>query len=309
MMGYQPGRTAATAVILLHTLLTHGFLFLYSGVYSDGWLFYTYLSEGRLDLLHNFFLKQGHPQTAYLYVLFSWTPHFLLLHRLVAFASLATVGLLTYAISRELDLLSPVESLLAALFVVGFPAYQYAIEISHLWNLLPYPIFLAGWLLALRGANLSRPRPGYERPLALLCFVVSFMNPALLVFHFGLLPLWLWQLFRAQGRAFWRSASRYPDVWLTPFLYGIVNELLLPPRGIFTDYNRPRLSNMLDPAIWQEFVASGVWGQIERMVTLLPLTAVIFLAAIYLVANRRWRWDEQTLFRTRPPVAVLWGYC
>jgi hypothetical protein len=42
------------------------------------------------------------------------------------------IGLLTYAIGRELDILAPVESLLAALFVVGFPAYQYAYELdSH----------------------------------------------------------------------------------------------------------------------------------------------------------------------------------
>ena len=308
MRPYQLNWKMATAVILLYSLLTHGFLFLYSGVYSDGWLFYTYLSEGRLDLLYDFFLKQGHPQTALLYWPLSWTSHFLPLHRLLAFASLAAVGLLTYAIGRELDILAPFESLLAALFVVGFPAYQYAMEISHLWNLLPYPIFLAGWLLTLRAAHPERPRQGYARPLALLCFVIGFTNPALLVFHFGLLPLWLYQLSRTRGWAFWRPALRYPDVWLTPFLYWLLNGLLLPPHGIFADYNRPSLGNAFDPAIWREFVASGVLGQWERLLTQLPVTTVILLTLIFLAANRRWRWNERPLLGGWPSVAVLWGY-
>jgi hypothetical protein len=161
-------------------LLTHGLLFLHDGVHVDGWLFRTYIVEERWDLLADFFIKQGLPQTTYLYRFIGLFPNYILAHCLLAFGSLLAASWFTYALCRQTSLLSRYESLLVALFSFTFPAYQFAVEISHLWKLLPYALFLGGWLLVWRAEGeldgAKRPITVVWRVAGAFCLLLSFMN-------------------------------------------------------------------------------------------------------------------------------------
>jgi hypothetical protein len=225
-----------------YTVLAHGLLLLYDGIYNDGWLYYTYMSEARWELLGDLFLKQGIPHTIYLYRLLALFPDFLLAHKLFAFGSLLTIGWLLYGITQQLGWFTWGESLLLAMWSVGFPAYQYAQEISHSWNLLPYPLFLMGWWLALRlieppQNSTHATRRIWLRLGALVCLTVSFTNPALLVFYFGFWLVWIGRIYRQHAPNLFPIVGRTPDFLLLPFLYWGLMRLFFPPHGLFADYN------------------------------------------------------------------------
>jgi hypothetical protein len=290
----------ACLVLTGYTVLTHGLLLLYDGVYSDGWLFYTYLSEGRWDLLANFFVKQGHPHTTYLYRLLALFPDFLLAHRLLAFGSLLASGWLTYGLLQKLNWFTRGESLLVALWSIGFPAYQYGIEISHLWNLLPYSVFLLGWWLALGldSTERSKEKTGL-RVGALACLAFSFMNPALLVFYFGFWLVWSGRIYRQQAIHPVQIMRRYPDFLLLPFAYWGLMRLLFPPHGIFVDYNEIDPTRLLDLSGWWQFVEVGVLAQLTRPFTLMPPLLLLLIAGLYLLLNRWGRWEERPFSRQK----------
>jgi hypothetical protein len=309
-----------------YTGLAHGLLLLYDGVYNDGWLYYTYLSEARWDLLGDLFLKQGIPHTIYLYRLLALFPDFLLVHKLFAFGSLLAVGWLLYGLAQKLGWFTQGESVLLAAWSVGFPAYQYAQEISHSWNLLPYPLFLLGWWLALHidgsGEKLTqRSKGGKEtkrrnkifdflggidslttrsfwlRMGALACLTLSFVNPALLVFYFGFLLVWVGRIYSQQPTSPLHILRRYPDFLLLPFLYWGLLRLLFPPHGLFADYNEISLSNLLDPNAWWQFINLGVLAQLGRLFDLMPIPILLAVAGLYLLLNRWRNWEDRSFFQ------------
>ena len=305
----------AYMVIAGYSLLAHGLLLLYDGVYSDGWLFYTYLSESRWDLLADFFVKQGHPHTAYLYRLLALLPDFLLAHRLLAFGSLLATGWLTYGLLCKLGWFTRSESLLVALWSVGFPAYQYGVEISHLWNLLPYPVFLLGWWLALGlnsirknkerngvkegvlpGVVLLTTRHFWLRLGALVCLAFSFMNPALLPFYFGFWLVWIGCFYYQRAIHPWQMVRRYPDFLLLPFVYWLGMRLLFPPHGIFADYNEIEPTLLLDWGGWWQFVEVGMLAQLTRPFILMPFFLLLLVAGLYLWLNRWRNWEKRPFF-------------
>jgi hypothetical protein len=288
----------AYLVLAGYTVLAHGLLLLYDGVYNDGWLYYTYLSEARWDLLGDFFLKQGIPHTIYLYRLLALFPDFLLAHKLFAFGSLLAVGWLLYGLTQKLGWFTRGESVLLAAWSVGFPAYQYAQEISHSWNLLPYPLFLLGWWLALEmNSTQGRKTKAGLRLGALACLALSFVNPALLVFYFGFWLVWIGRIYQQQAIHPVQSVRRYPDFLLLPFAYWGLMRLLFPPHGIFADYNEINPSLLLDLNGWWQFVEVGVLAQLLRPFTLMSPLFLLLVAGLYLLLNR-WRgWEERPFFR------------
>ncbi|MFO7537087.1 MAG: hypothetical protein R6X32_03405 [Chloroflexota bacterium] len=289
-----------------YTVLAHGLLLLYDGIYNDGWLYYTYMSEARWDLLGDLFLKQGIPHTIYLYRLLALFPNFLLAHKLFAFGSLLAIGWLLYGITQKLGWFTRGESLLLALWSVGFPAYQYAQEISHSWNLLPYPLFLLGWWLALHlvepphNSTHATRRTGL-RLGALVCLALSFTNPALLVFYFGFWLVWIGRIYIQHPTNLFSIVGRTPDFLLLPFLYWGLMRLFFPPHGLFADYNEISLANLLNINAWWQFTNLGVVGQLARLFELIPVPLLLLAAAIYLLLNHRWHWEQLTFFQEGIP--------
>jgi hypothetical protein len=324
----------AGLVLAVYTLLAHGLLLLYDGVYNDGWLYYTYLSDARWHLLGDLFLKQGIPHTIYLYRLLAFFPDFLLAHKLFAFGALLAVGWLLYGLTQKLGWFSRGESLLLAAWSVGFPAYQYAQEISHSWNLLPYPLFLLGWWLALRlieppenltqtcaersrssdkGSQEAKERTNgfaslvktgslatrntWLRLSALACLALSFINPALLVFYFGFLLVWYGRIYCQQPTNPLHILRRYPDFLLLPFLCWGLLRLLFPPHGLFADYNEISLANLLDLNAWWQFANLGVLAQLGRLFDLMPIPLLLPVVGLYLLLNRWRKWEDRSFFQ------------
>jgi hypothetical protein len=317
----------ACLILAGYTALAHGLLLLYDGLYNDGWLYYTYLSESRWDLLGDLFVKQGQPHTLYLYRLLALFPNFLLAHKLFAFGSLLAVGWLLYGLTQKLGWFTRSESLLLALWSVGFPAYQYAQEISHSWNLLPYPLFLLGWWLALHmieppenlvqtyakqsrssglvvtgfaslvKTDLLAARNIWLRLGALACLTLSFINPALLVFYFGFLLVWLGRIIHQHPTNPIHTLRRYPDFLLLPLLYWGLTRLFFPAHGLFADYNEISLANLLDPNAWWQFANLGVVGQLGRLFDLLPVPVLLLVTILYLLLNRWLAWEQRPFFQ------------
>jgi len=217
-------------ILLLATFLLHGLLLLNDGIYVDGWLYYVNLSEQRWALLSDYFLQQGIPQAVYLYRLLALFPNFIAAHKVVAFLSLLLSGFLIYAIVTELQFTSKYENLVLALFTLAFPGYQFAVEISHLWNLLPYTLFLVGWWLAFRAERASQSGENrlhlLARAGALLVLLISFMNASLLVYYFGFL-LFFFICVSYHRNLSWKTMPaqvirKYPDYMLLPLAYWFV---------------------------------------------------------------------------------------
>lgn len=252
------GRFAAYGAILLVALGAHGLLLLNDGIYFDGWIFYTYLVEQRWDLLGEYFTRQSLPQMILLFRLLALFPAFNIVYKFLAFLALLSSAIFVYEIAQRLAWTGRGENLAIALLALAYPAYQYALEISHLWNLLPYAVFMGGWLLALQATGRTGRQHWLWRMAALLCLLFSFLNTALLVYYAGFLLLFALHVCRGAG---WSGrqcpghfARRYPEFLLLPPLYWLVMRLVWPPGGVFADYNQIRPALLLGPAGWLTFL-------------------------------------------------------
>lgn len=301
--------------LLIAALSVHGLLLLNDGVYVDGWLFSTYFTEGRWDLLLEFFAKQGIPHAAYLYSVLNLFPDFLLAFKIIAFVCLLFAAVFTYAIARELQLFSKYEGLMLALLTLAYPSYQFAVEISHLWNLLPATIFLAAWLLALRAerwqANGHTAKHVFFRMSGLLLLVLSFMNASLLTYYFGFLFVYLVHSSRQQHLTrdeIPRHLVSRLDFLLLPIVYWLLARLFFPSHGVFADYNVIDSSAIIVPASWWQFLQNGILAQIWRAYTALPLLFLLFAAVAYLFINAKYRLEEVSFFACRVKPTVMVGY-
>ena len=303
-------------ILLLATFLLHGLLLLNDGIYVDGWLYYVNLSEQRWALLSDYFLQQGIPQAVYLYRLLALFPNFIAAHKVVAFLSLLLSGFLIYAIVTELQFTSKYENLVLALFTLAFPGYQFAVEISHLWNLLPYTLFLVGWWLAFRAERASQSGENrlhlLARAGALLVLLISFMNASLLVYYFGFL-LFFFICVSYHRNLSWKTMPaqvirKYPDYMLLPLAYWFVMRQAFPPYGVFADYNQIDLTQLFLVRPWWQFVRDGIVVHFSRAFELMPVLLIIFISLLLFFAGRRLKVEKFPFFSDRVDATTLAGF-
>ena len=289
-------------LLVLSTFLLHGLLLLNDGIYVDGWLYWSYLSARRWDLLFSLSAQQGVPQTASLYRALALFPDFILAHKLLAFSCLLLSALLIYRLARELQLLTRQESFFLALFTLAFPAYQFGLEISHIWNLLPYTLFLGGWLLALRAEQYCperRERCLAYRLLALLAFLFCFMNPSLLAYYQRRND----QLTAVQ--AIRRLLRQRLALVVLPLVYWATMRVAFPPHGVFVDYNELALSNLARGGIWWEFVGTGIVDQFTKSLSLIPLSLFVLVSFTVLLVTQSLKLEQVSFFSRRATTASL----
>ncbi|MDT8304894.1 MAG: hypothetical protein RRC07_03065 [Anaerolineae bacterium] len=309
-----PGRSGWSILLLAAAaLMLHGLVLLNDGLYVDGWLYYVYLSEPRWNLLAELLAQQGIPQVIILFRFLSLFPDFLLAYKVVAFLSILASGLSIYAIARELHYLSRFESLFLAVFAMAFPAYQYAVEISHLWNVVPYALFYAGWYLAFRAARAAHERTALRhltlRLGALLLLIASFMNGALLVYTFGLLILYLHHVARMRRLPLRAIAShavtRHADFLLLPFAFWLVASVSLSREGVFASYNQLSAGSLFSVGAWWQFARDGIFAQVGRSIRLLPVWPALLVLAGVLLLNARCRLEARPLLGARVPLKMM----
>jgi hypothetical protein len=282
-------------------LLLHGLLLLNDGLYVDGWLYYVYLSEPRWDLLAELLAQQGIPQVLLLFRLLSLFPDFLFAYKVIAFLSILISGWCVYAIAGELGYTGEFENLFLAVFTMSFPAYQYAVEISHLWNIVPYALFFAGWFLALRALRAARDGATTRHLVlhigALLLLAASFMNGSLLVYYGGFLILYLIHLSRIKAQplpAFVIHAiTRHPDFVLLPFAFWLVTTLTLSREGVFASYNQFSPASLFAFGAWWQYLRDGVLVQFARSVRLVPMLPALIITAGVLILGARFRLESR----------------
>jgi hypothetical protein len=301
----------AYLILAGYTLLAHGLLLLNDGLYVDGWLYDAYIREGRWELLTALAGQQGQPQTAALYFLLGQLPNPILAHRLLALSAIYLSGCFIYATGRATGCLSRPESLLLAQLSIAYPGYQYAVEISHIWNLLPYCLFLGGWWLVWRGGRAAGGGRAI-RPAAAALFLLSFTHPGLLLYFYGLYGLWLLRPGPGQqplpGRRLLAQLGRRPELPLLPPLYWLAMRLLVPPGGVFADYNQLSGRLLASAASWQAFVETAVFGQLGRLFDLLPAWLIVAVVGLVLALGRAYHLERRPFFRAGTSPAGLFAF-
>lgn len=308
-------RGSAWSYLLLASaaLSLHGLVLLNDGLYIDGWLYFVYLSEPRWDLLNELLAQQGIPQVVVLFRFLSLFSDFLFAYKVAAFLSILVSGLCIFSIARELALLSQFESLFLALFAMAFPAYQYALEISHLWNVVPYALFFAGWFLGFRAVRAGREHATRLQLIlrlgALLLLVASFMNGSLLVYYVGFLILYLFHVARVRELPLRtlaaQAASRHLDFLLLPGAFWLVTRLALSREGVFADYNLLSPASLLSAVAWWQFMRDAIFAQFARSFRLMPVLLGLFIVVTVLIISARFKLETRPLLGNRVRVRAI----
>ena len=178
---------AAPLILFFYTFLAHGLLLLNEGIYSDDFLYVTYLIKRDWNALFSLFDQTGRPLLALMHWPFTIFPDIVFGYKVVIFVLIYLSSLLVYSICKRSGYLSQNESLLLAVFSITFPANQFFVAIGMSSYYILYTLFL----LAVYLDVLSLGKQGNIRLILFFCsltfFFFSFTLSSLLVFYYGYL--------------------------------------------------------------------------------------------------------------------------
>lgn len=276
-------------LILAVSLIAHGLLLFNDGIYGDGWLIYTFLSERNWPYLYAWFAETGLPQIAWLHWVMGMLPGIIPGYKVVSFAAISLAAALVYAIGSETRLVSRRESLSIALISLLYPVFQLAVEPIMLPYYLCYTLLLLGVFAALRSEWANGRRRLLGQAFALLCFLLSFTINSLLVFYFGFFLLLALTLRFAHGMTFRRVITtillRRTAFMLLPFVYWVALRSLFPVSGtIYGAYNQLRLPPApfeLLGAFFLNTIAGQLLEAVQALAAAWPLLFLLVPAALW----------------------------
>ncbi len=174
-------------IILFVTFAAHGLLLLNDGLYSDDFLTYHWLKEGRWDVQFFAYNYSYRPIFALLQWILTYIPLDINFQaRLVNFSFIFLAGCLVYGIGVKTRLLTPVESLIVALLSLTYPAFQWHQNISQIGLAFCYSSFLAGIVFDVLALRAPSTKKYYLcRFLSVTFSVFSLMHSSLIAFYFG----------------------------------------------------------------------------------------------------------------------------
>jgi hypothetical protein len=282
-------RLAAVAVV------AHGLLVLNDGHYWDGWLYYSYVRDGRWDLLREITAEAGgFPVNAYLRWWLGNLPGGIGGVHAIVFLALATSAWMVYLIGTTGRFLEREEAFWIAALALVYPAYQVTVEFTTARYVIGYALFLAATAAALRFERETGVRRHIARLLSLTLFVASFRMESLLVLYAAALSLVVIDRMRS-GMAVREVVTRYLprrlDFLALPFVYWTLS-LALFPRGSYADSYRIEFDAA---AMWEgvlAFIGRAIFGQwraaFEYAATAAwPLAGGLGVAAIVGFRSRR----------------------
>lgn len=280
-------------IIFLTALLSHGLFLLNDGVYWDGWLLYTHLTDGDWESIRLWFFESGDPLRAYFHWAMRLFPDLVFGHRLVAFLSILGAAVLVYEIGHRFRFLSRAESVAVALVALLFPAFQVAFEFITLWYLFTYLLFLVAVWCALFAQTASGRRRIALWLIALVAFALSFTTPSLIGYYPGFLCLLVLVYRRQHSAAGWRLlldwTRRHVWLFLFPVVCYILNRVLAPTSSIFSEYRKIYPSLDLWRNHFQRFLENAVLAQLQLALSpfwaWLAIGGAVFLLLTWLRLN------------------------
>ncbi len=277
-------------VIVAAALVVHGLLLVSDGVYWDGWLIYTWLTEKNWAELHAWARESGVPWLAYLHGSMGRLPSVVFGYKAVAFVITVLSALLTYRICKGSCFLSRAESLAVALISLCYPAFQVRAELIVLPYSLFYCVFLLGVWLAMCAERAEGAGHVVWRSCALASFFVAFAVNSLLMFFFGVLLFLFFYAKQTSGRSwgvmFTRLLPRRLDYLMLPFLYWGFTRTFFPVHGHYAENNYNQITFSLGAFVngCALFFANSIYTQINESLLIFMGQPVVLLALVVLAA-------------------------
>jgi hypothetical protein len=263
-------------VLCALALATYGLILLNDGLYySDSWSLYVQLVERKFDILSQFRLSYGQPFNVVLNRFLALFASPISAAMILAFVCQIAYAWCVYRVARYF--VAEREALLIAALTLIYPAYQFSIDIEHLYHLVGRALFGVGAVAIFANEAVPRLR---TRVIAWLAFLLSYAVGSLLFFHYAVVLL-LW-LFASRGKSVFdvgrlaRWCVRRADLLALPALYWLVTRTLWPTPG----YNQPELRYLLDLQYWRTFIENGIYQPFTWALDLLPFIVPFALLAL-----------------------------
>lgn len=223
--------------LLLLVSVAHGLLLLNTGLYWDDYMLVDWLKEGDWARL----LETGRTMGNLGYTLMYWPFHFLgdptWAMKLVVFICLCLTACFIYLAAFETGLLDRREAFFVAAVSVIYPGHMMTFAVNVFGHFVSYAGFAVAAWCTLRSESTTTLAPRRYRVAAWAAFILSFVTPSFLAFHFGfLLVLYLCLGLRLTPRP-GLSASvvhflrRQWDLLLLPLLFWAIHRWLNPVTG------------------------------------------------------------------------------
>ncbi len=178
---------APPLILFFYTFLAHGLLLLNEGIYSDDYLYVTYLIKRDWNALFSLFDQTGRPLLALMHWPFTIFPDIIFGYKVVIFVLIFLSALLVYSICKRSGYLSQNESLLLAVFSMTFPANQFFVAIGMSSYYILYTLYLLAAYLDIVSLGEKRSRRVWLFAGSVILFFFSFTLSSLLVFYYGYL--------------------------------------------------------------------------------------------------------------------------
>lgn len=275
-------------------LMAHGLLLFTDYQVWDSWIngFFT-RNPKYWNHLQDLSSQYGRPMDLVFFLPFYGSENYVFLSKLVSF--LTWIGSFV-AILFVFPKISGIEQELcffSALAAVAMPFYEYIGEYVFLIYVLPFFLFWIGWLFIVFGKNKGIYFIIVSRLLGFSFIFFSFSFNALLVFHLGVLFIFLLNitnfLKERSIRLLLVASIKYIDLAFLPFLFWIHKSIFTPMHGYAakTDYNtiKTGISNYIAG------YSQNISEVLNRFASILDsptsLTAFAILAFIFLITLKK----------------------
>ena len=233
----------AVGILLLVGLMWHGFLLTNDGLIWDSWYVQSWLLNKNWAVLNEFFGSVGMPIYGWLYAPFAFAPDIVFAFMLATVSCLLAQAVLTYFLGQRLAGMNPHESLCLALLAQAMPVFTAGQDYIMFFFVFMQTLFLAAALITVRVLEVEGWRHATLRIVAVLLFLASFYNAALLVFYGGFFVLLFLKWWRGCAGAplasAWKFVCLYPDFLLLPPVAWTLRNKLTPQFGWYETYNNP----------------------------------------------------------------------
>lgn len=288
----EGGSLRPVSLLLLGGLFCHGILLTNDGVTWDGWYVRAWLIEKYWREMYDFFASTGLPAYAWLNHLFAYAGDITGAFMVVTVACLIIQPPCIYALARRMAGMSSGESFCLALLSAAMPLFTAAQELVMLYFVITQAFFMVACVAAARGSDETSWLRWPLHVFAIVAFMVSFMNAALLVFYGGFFVLLFLQWRRSRASVLWRDVLRFIPrhtvYLLLPPLAWILRQKLAPQHGWYENYNHPlenlpmilpSLESFFDNVIPYHF--KSVWRWIfKHLAFVIPLVLLVRWVAL-----------------------------
>lgn len=234
--------------VIAVAVLAHFLLPLNTGLYWDDYMLVDWLIDANWARLYETGDTMGNLGYTYLYWPFHAFADPAAAMKIAVFVCLVLTAVMVYLAARETGLVDRLGAFFLAAASVVYPGHMMAVAVNIAGHFFCYLAFAVAAWCTLRSRNAQGPARYSYRVLAWAAFIVSFVTPSFLAFHFGFLVVLFLCSSRAGREPFFARVVRFLrsnyDLIILPFAYWLVHGQVNPVHGWAKDmgYNAIRLA-------------------------------------------------------------------